>query len=327
MALMLEENLHALKERVFLIDHPRTRIFAITGPDHIRYLHNRLTQDVKGLAVGEGGRSFVLTPNGRIAGQFLMLKQQDGILLVADEIAEDLIAEEIKSAILQFKVADQLELKDLSSDLIHLSLVGDPVHEQAAKLGFAPSGEKLFSHEKRELAGVEVTAIRTETEVTKSFEILATPAAAAILKVAAAVGGIASANPELKEALRIFSAIPAFGVDTSQKTLAPECRVEDYISFSKGCYPGQEVVEMATARGRPNRKFIQVLCAGKVEAPIEVRAGDASIGTLSSAIYLPNADRSVALGFVKSDAPDGFATSSDVACVATTPEEIRAHFI
>ncbi len=314
-----------LSTRVFLAEHSHTRIFKITGPDHIRYLHNRLTQNVKALGDGAGARSFLLTPNGRVQGQFTVLKEKDAVLLIADEIQDDAVAEELKRAVLQFKVADQLTLEDLSTELTHFSLYGDRVHDLASGLGLAPAGQSKFAHERKEVAGVGVLAVRSETPVTKTFEIFASRGASFALRTAAAMGGISAAGDDLAELIRIASALPKFGLDLSEKVLAPECDTAELISFDKGCYPGQEVVEMATARGRPNRKFVQLWFEGSAAAGNDLVAAEKTVGSLTSAIAIPAINRTLALGFIKSDAADGaeIRTISGLSAKVVTPAQVR----
>jgi folate-binding protein YgfZ len=302
-----------LKEQVFLLDYPKSRIFSIFGPDAERYLHNRLTQDIKKLAVGDAVESFVLTPNGRVQGSFTVLKRAGDYLLITDELESEELAEEMKAAILQFKVADQLELKDVSNDYARLSLVGDPVFQQAQKLGLASAELKAGAFEERELIGITVIILKRALKTTNCFEIIAPIMSVLPLKVAAVAGGVVQAEPLLKEELRIVEGKGKFGVDYTSKTLAPECDYEPFISFKKGCYPGQEVVEMAIARGRPNRKFLRLKIEGQAAAGEEIIAGDRAVGVLTSVVT--EESESIGLAMVKTEALDEgvvFRTSSGV---------------
>jgi len=321
---MRESELKLLKEKVLLLDYPKSRIFSLSGPDHLRYLHNRLTQDLKSLKVGESVEAMVLTPNGRVQGEFLVLKREQDLLLITDEIEDDGQVQDLKAALLQFKVADQLELKDLSADFARLALVGDPVHLQAEKLGFISPASAGLSVEEREILGFKVITCRSEGPFTRRIEIFAPTFAVLPLKMGAAVSGIAAATPGLKESLRVVSGKARFTIDIiPEKTMAPECDISGSISFKKGCYPGQEVVEMSTARGRPNRKFVQLLLPGDCKVGHEIRVGDRSIGALTSAFYLENAELTVGLAFLKSDALE--SAQFDNARL-TSPAEVRKLF-
>ena len=91
---------------------PNTQTYQVSGPDAERYLQGRITQNVKTLAVGETKWSLLLTPNGKIQGKFLISRgASDAFYIATDPMPNDEAIAEFESALLQFKVADQLTLE------------------------------------------------------------------------------------------------------------------------------------------------------------------------------------------------------------------------
>jgi folate-binding protein YgfZ len=270
---------------------------AFEGPDAERYLHGRITQDVKKLAVGQAARSLVLTPQGRVLGQFSILRRGPTSFLVAtDPVASAAEAEDIFRAILQFKVADQLTGKQVDGDYLRLYLIGPGAGKAAEKLSLPTAGAAI----NLKLGTSEATQIiypaEASTEVNSNLERL---------------GATGIERAEF-EALSVVSGAALFGRDITEKTLAPELDVESLVSFNKGCYAGQEVVEMATARGRANRKLkhlrskgqSQILAGAELFSPNE--PGKAA-GTVTSAAYNQADDCTYILAYLKS--VDGLAAN------------------
>jgi folate-binding protein YgfZ len=113
--------------------------------------------------------------------------------------------------------------------------------------------------------------------------------------------GIAPAGFEAFEALRIESRVPAYGVDVGPDTIALEAPLDAAISFGKGCYLGQEVIERVTARGHVNRKLVGLVIDGAVVpcAGDAIIVGDKEIGRVTSAAWSWTLARPVALGYVR----------------------------
>jgi folate-binding protein YgfZ len=126
-------------------------------------------------------------------------------------------------------------------------------------------------------------------------------AAAAWWRRSVDVGGAAAAGVDAFEVLRIESGTPWHGRDVSTDTLALEAPYEAAISFRKGCYLGQEVMERVSARGHVNRKLVGVELAGDVVPPAGARlfAGGREIGWITSAAYSWRLARVIGLAYVR----------------------------
>ena len=260
-------------------------IFRFSGIDAERYLHGRLTQNIKSLKPGEASQSLVLTPQGRILGLIFVLKEQDSFLICSDRLARSEQKSELLQAILQFKVADQVFTEDLSGQLNVAELFtssSDSLPQispgiRALHLPYGPIQKTLY------LAPAEDLKFLSET--------------------------FPQASDGDVELLRILCKVPRDGIDIHEKVLAPEIDVEPYVSFNKGCYAGQEVVEMATARGRPNRKLCLLSAKGDLRSRSngnEIKNASQNVmGQISSLKYSERDDSTYLLAMLKSAVSEG----------------------
>jgi folate-binding protein YgfZ len=130
------------------------------------------------------------------------------------------------------------------------------------------------------------------------------------------------------EALRVFEAIPLYGVDLNDRDLAQETAQMRAVNFSKGCYLGQEIVERIRSRGKVHRQFRQFALHGAPGGlPLDLRSGDQSVGRITSTASLASAGLPgiLALGFVRLEALERnqpIAYEGGVATPLAAPPEI-----
>ncbi len=257
--------------------------FKIFGADVVRYLNGRITQDIKSLAVNEARLSLILSPQGKAEGKFSITKKEDYYLVIAetsgatsDEISKEVFIKNL----LRFKVSDQVYAESFDTNQKVFTLFDNEMFDHGAleKLEKNPN----FSKIKR---GESLT-----------FDFVTDLAPSEYIK----------ANDEEYLEFRIRSKFPIVGADIGPKVSGTDIPLADYVSFTKGCYAGQEVVEMSQARGRANKKlvFISGENISLNEDNLKVyltNSEDTSkeIGFITS--YLNIKSGFVALGFVKSD--------------------------
>lgn len=281
-------------------------LFSAEGPDLERYLQGRITQDVKSLAAGSAAPSLVLSPQGKVQGHFTLLKlEQNQLLLIADKTEADSAAEDFLKALLQFKVADQLSVTE-APELKLASVIGPNAKGclQALSQGALPSSP--LTHQKFELNGETLHCLRRE-ETLSGFDLLYPQSVEQALIEALLAQGVTNSSSEISTStwslLRVSAGIPHQDSELGEKTSATEIPYKSLISFSKGCYAGQEVVEMSIARGRPNKELVVL----QADANAGIKVGDAIVdqesgkecGTITSVCKIPPEGTIAALGFVK----------------------------
>ncbi len=284
-------------------------IFRLFGADVGRYLHGRVTQDIKKLAVGAGARSLVLTPQGRIQGQMLVLRRGEDFLIISDPLPDAEAREDFIRAVLQFKVADDVKVEERTPNLCVVSVVGPLMAERLT----TTLPEENFFHLETELYGIPVTFVRHQRGKLDGVDILVEHERS--FPLLAALRSIPEASATVFEMIRIAERVPVMGADLSENVLGPEIKLDELASFNKGCYAGQEVVEMATARGRPNRQFLlfESIVETSPEDLLILRAGaeialssdpEKRCGNVTAVIRFPKSGRILSSGFVKTAAAE-----------------------
>jgi folate-binding protein YgfZ len=251
----------------------RARIVA-RGRDRARFLHNLTTNNVKAMIPGASLYAFVLTPQGRIVGDVSILCRPDDFLLDTEPELRD----KVRLHILKYKVADQIELEDVTDSTAAIGVEGPT----------APDPDPA-----------QVTAPFTVTGQ-PGHRIYCSPAEkdAVIARLEAA--GVKPATAEDARLVRIENGKPRYGEDILETSLPQETEQMHAVSFNKGCYLGQEIVERIRARGHVNRHLRKLELDGpELPAPGTKLSIDGKESEITSAIYSPELQKVIALAYVR----------------------------
>ena len=295
------EEYQAVREQVGLIDLSFRAQIRMTGEDRAAFLQGMVSNDVKALRPGDGCLATLLTEQGRLVADLRVYALDACFLLDVDARIKEKLIETLS----RFIIADDVEMEDLSETQTTLALQGPLSSEVLAAAGIAAVPSKMFQHVEATLAGVATRLVRTDDTGEDGYEILVPRGQAesvwqTLLQVGAPLGlrpvGLIALNT-----LRIEAGIPWYGVDMDEGRIVLEVGLEQAISFRKGCYLGQEVVERASARGHINRKLTGLLVQGNtLPTGGDKLFHDAQeVGWVTSAAVSPRLDRPIALGYVR----------------------------
>ena len=273
-----------------------------TGPDILGLLHRLSTGDVKDLRPGEGRQTVVTDAKGRIVERlFVHHLGDDGVLLVAGPGG----ASRVLAHLRKFTFAENTGLSDVTATMFALALLGPrwPAASRAAGIPeLAPYGCSNVT-----IAGTRVQAARTNGFDAEGVLVIgpcdrAEHVRAALLEAAAAEGGGMIEADEL-EAWRILSGLPAPGHELTGEHNPLEAGLRDAVSFSKGCYVGQEVVARLNTYGKVARALVRLELEPDAPVPAPGAAilhGGSTIGAVTSAVRPPGRPAPVVLAYVKS---------------------------
>lgn len=279
-----------------VVDRSHRALIGCRGAETLSYLHGMVTNEVKALGPGQGTYAAVITARGKMLGdaRLLVLDEQDVLLDVEPEAQAGTLAH-----LEQFLISEDCELRDATGEQVILGVYGPRAPEVlAAATGAAPR-LPLHHHAAAEIAGAPVRVVASAPAGVAGFDVLVDPAAAgAVLgvleKEARAVGG-GPCGDDAVEAARIEHGVPRYGADMDESTIPLEANLEHAISYTKGCYIGQEVIAKATYRGHVRRKLARLKVPPGTPAGAQLVDGEKSLGQLTS--VLP--DRGLALGYVR----------------------------
>jgi folate-binding protein YgfZ len=259
----------------------------LTGEDRVRFLHGMVTNDVEALTKGQGCHAAMLTTKGKMLADLVIFADADALTVVLDFPLRD----KIKTVLDRHIVMDDVELADVSDGSV-IGFYGDEAAGViGAGLGVDPRTlAALPSYASVIVDGKRVA--RTPELGLDGFHVFGAD-------IATVEGKPLSA--EDYEALRIEAGTPRYGVDMGEDRLPIEAGIADAVSFTKGCYLGQEVIARATNLGHINRKLVGLWLDGETPATPQDKLSSPSrpdAGFVTSSIRSQRFGRAIALAYV-----------------------------
>jgi folate-binding protein YgfZ len=289
----LDAQYRQLREECGLVARVGRGVIAVSGPDGAEYLQGQLTNDVEGLAPGEGQYSALLDRKGHMQADMRVLRR------AGEEFWIETEPEAIEAArrhLEMYKIGREVEIADVGGEQVMLSLIGPRSIEIAG-------GAALPEHacEETTISGVGCVAVGTRDGI----DLIAPAAQAEPLRQALVAAGAVEVVAEAVEILRIEAGVPRFGAEMGAETMPAEAGiVEDAVSFTKGCYIGQETVARLHYKGRPNRHLRGLRLSAAAEPGAALRLGEKEVGRLGSAAVSPAHGR-IGLAIIRREAEPG----------------------
>jgi tRNA-modifying protein YgfZ len=308
-AIELDGQYRLLREEAGFVERRGHALLAIRGGDAAEYLESQLTNEVATLEPGRGCYAALLDRKGHLQGDMRVLRRAD------DEILIDL-QPEARAAVMRhlgmYRIGRDVEIEDISATHVLISVIGPAASE---RLGLASLGAE-HSHRQERLGDASAVAVAAAVGV----DLLV--AASARGDVAAHLGasGVEPVTEDAAEVVRVESGRPRFGREMGPETMPAEAGiVERAVSFTKGCYIGQETVARLHYRGRPNRHLRGLRLEAPAAASDPVRLGEREVGALGTAVLSP-AHGPIALAILRREAEPGMPVAVGSATIAEVIE-------
>lgn len=282
---------------------PRAQL-AVAGSDRATYLQGLLTNDIQALTPGSGCYAAWLSPQGRMLTDMHVL-QSSGMILM--DVPADLAAATL-DRLDQFVFSEDVRLESLEKSLtsvwVHGPQAASVIEGVVSGLSRTSPGDwSDYHHDTAAFGGEPVSIARIDQLGVPGYCVFLARASEGRFVEAAVAEGARVVSPESILAARIEAGYPVFGVDMTDDTIPLEAGIEQRaISFSKGCFVGQEVVIRVLHRGggRVARKLVGLRLPTASGAGAKVRSGQREIGFLTSAAISPRLGP-IALGYVHRD--------------------------
>ncbi|HEV3318779.1 MAG TPA: folate-binding protein [Solirubrobacteraceae bacterium] len=311
----LDVEYAALSGRCGLVDRSERGKLALSGADAKTFLAGQVTNDTEALAPGEGCYAAFLTHKGKMLGDLRILDVSPiGAKHKGEDSDSDLSGEELLldterlalqalfDMIRRFKIGYQLQLHKRTMERGLLSLIG-PESARIAAAEALPTTE--HANVPVEIDGIAALAARTDTGV----DLICDSAATERLIEALCERGATAVSEQTAEIVRVEHGRPRYGADMDESTIPQEAGLnERAVSFTKGCYVGQETVARLYYRGKPNRLLRGLRLSQPSPAGAELRLGEKPVGRLSSAVLSPTFGP-IGLGLVRREAQLGASVS------------------
>jgi len=305
------DHYRALRERAGLVDRSARGRIVVAGADRTTFLHAMLTNDIASLRPGTGCYAAYLTPQGRMIADMCVYELGDVCLLDVHPTVKDTVIERLD----QFVFSEDVRLGDVTETFTSFGVYGPaspgilaPVFRAEGTAGALSvdglKGLLPFQNLRAPFSGEPVVIVASDRAGTMGFEIYCERALTGPVGRALLDAGAEEVGDEAVEVVRVEAGRPAFTVDMDQDTIPLEAGIEKQaISFTKGCYPGQEVIIRILHRGqgRVAKKLAGLLVKDEiVPARGDMLLVDArEIGRITSAVYSPSLLCPIALGYVE----------------------------
>ncbi len=293
-----QAELAALLDGCALLDLSWQAKLALSGEDRVRWLNGMVTNNVRDLAPGRGGYSFLLNAQGRIQGDLVAYNRGDYLLVTTDRQQ----APAITAIFDRYIIMDDVEVADISDKLAAVGVAGPKATDVLAALGI--DVRKLEAAQVLDTVwnGIGISVARSAQPQMDGYEVWQAPENLAKLSDSLRAAGAVPAGTQALEWYRILRGVPRFGVDLRERDLPQETGQMYALNFSKGCYIGQEIVERIRARGNVHRTFAGLEVQGEPPQPSsKIRAADKEVGEITSAARIPllQGERTLALGYLR----------------------------
>jgi folate-binding protein YgfZ len=290
----LTAGYRALTEACGLLDRSERGKLALTGPDAQTFLQGQVTNDVEALEPGRGCYAAFLTHKGKMLGDLRILHLGDELLLDTERVA----LQELFNMIRRYKLGSNVDLHKRTLQMGLLSLIGPDARRIAPAEGLGPDEHDNAA---AEIAGRPVTLVATDLGV----DVLCRAGDTEAVKAALVAAGAEPVPETAAEAVRIESGRPRYGQDTDENVFPQEAGLnERAVSFTKGCYVGQETVARLHYRGKPNRHLRGLRLSAPVEPGEALTLGEKHVGRIGSTAVSP-VHGPIALALVRREAAPG----------------------
>jgi glycine cleavage system T protein len=312
----------AVREAVGLIDLSHRGLLQITGPDRVTFLQGMLSSDVQALRPFEGHFSTILNQQGKVLADLRVLCAVNSFYLDFWAPLKDKIIAHLN----RYLVADEVEIEDRTEEYTTLSLQGP--RSEALMVEFAGQArlpDQLAHHAMLTTGDPAICVVRASHTGESGFDLIIPKAElVAVAQRLTEIGrrfAAAWIGQEALEILRLEAGIAQYGTDITEDNLLLETGLDNHVSFTKGCYLGQEIVERVRSRGHVNRKLRGLLIGGATPARHgdAIRADDKQVGMITSSVNSPRLGRAIALGYLQRDywEPGTQVTVSSLAGLST----------
>ena len=276
----------------FVVDHSERGKLALTGSEAKTFLQGQVTNDIEALTPGHGCYAAFLTHKGKMLGDLRAFDLGDELLLDCERVA----LQDLFNMIHRYKLGLDVELHKRTLEMGLLSVIGPDAPDLA--------GPSEHDCARVELGDAATVAVRTDVGIDVFFWADDRAAVRAALP-------FPDGDEAAAEILRVELGRPRYGVDLDDSVIPQEAGLnERAVSFTKGCYVGQETVARLYYRGKPNRRLRGLRLSAPAPSGAELRLGSRVVGRLGSSVVSPRYGP-IGLALVRREAEDGATVEVD----------------
>ncbi|HLL77608.1 MAG TPA: aminomethyltransferase family protein [Pyrinomonadaceae bacterium] len=278
----------------------------VSGAEAVQFLNGMITNDVKTLEAGAWMPAAFPNPQGRLVAAARVARTAEGQSFLID--TEPATSAAVFTALERFTLAGDFHVRDLGDETAHLSVQGGGAADIVSRaLGedAARAGRGRAAVVARRDGG-SLTVLRATHTGEDGFDVICGAESADEVWEMLVAAGARPAGWDVLEVLRIESGVARYGADADESNVVTEANLDEAVSYTKGCYVGQEIIARIHWRGHVAKKLTGLLlddegAAARPGARLKTADGARDAGRITSVAHSPRLGRQVALGYVKYD--------------------------
>jgi folate-binding protein YgfZ len=282
-----------------LIDLSSRGRLRVSGSEATMFLNGLITNDMKTLAENRWMPAAFPTVQGRLIGAVRVVRLKDAFVIDTDAESHEAVLKTVS----RFTLAGDFHVKDLTSETALLSVQGKRAVEVVEKvLKTSVSDLPRDGVLETNWQNTPVTIIRATHTAEDGFDILIDSAQGAQVRQALIDADAQVVSPDVFEVLRIEAGIARFGHDVDETNVVTETNLDDAVSYTKGCYVGQEIIVRIKHRGHVAKKLtgLRFQTEKRIEPGTIIKSSDGKeIGKLTSTAFSPKLEATIGLGYVR----------------------------
>lgn len=291
-----------VRDHVGVVDLSHCGIIKVSGSEAEKFLNGLVTNDVKSLSKGCGMRAGFLTGHGKVRALCRILGLGDSYLIINDPQTHD----KVYQYVFPFSYAGDFKVEDVTTQYAMLSVQGPKSLLVLKEVCFEPVSS-MDEHQWSDaiIGGHNTMVVKSSLTGDAGYDILAPiDAAVDVWDFILLKGGFHGIRPfglEAFDLLRFEAGVPRYGIDVDESNMMLEIGLGDAVSFTKGCYTGQEAVAMATYRGHVSKKLSGLALEGDAVPARgdKVLSQTREVGTVTSAMRSDGLGRVIAMAYIK----------------------------
>ncbi len=306
-------EVRAARTGVAAIDRSSRGKILVRGNDRLAFLHNMLSNSISTLNPGKGCRAELLDERGHILGDLRVYVGAEDVRIDLEPGRVDLV----RATLEKYVIMDDVTLEDVSAATAHFTVTGPAAGDLIGTLdGEVPL--EMWSHRAGPLGGIGASIARTHWASTADIDVFAPIGDRDPLRVVLEKAGATTIGDAAFEVLRIEAGVARQGADLDD-VIALEARLdkEGAVSFTKGCYMGQEVMARIDSRGHVNRLLVGLALGAATVPGTHIKVDGKDVGRITSAAFSPTLGKTIALGYIRREhsEPGAAVTVGDVSGV------------
>ncbi|HZY46008.1 MAG TPA: glycine cleavage T C-terminal barrel domain-containing protein [Anaerolineae bacterium] len=292
----IETEYAAAKNGCVLIDSSSRGRLRISGSTRLDFLHRMSTNDLLKLQIGQGAATIFATPIARIIDRTMVYVRENDLIMLTSRDAQAPVMSWLKKYIF---FNDDVQIVDATQELGMLSVYGPRAPETFQRVvGIDVSSLGLHHWRSANLGEVEVLIARADSLGTNGFHLIVQADKLSGLRSKLIDANATPIAEETYQVLRVEAGQPEYGRELTDEIIPLEANLWPDVSFTKGCYTGQEIIARMESRQRLAKQLIGLRLESEINLPARIFADDGDVGSITSIAHSP--DRGwLALGYIK----------------------------